>query len=119
MAYMSQDHKKQIAPVVKNILKQYGLKGSLSVRHHSTLVLTISKGSFEIEQDHASVNVHWIDTHYQNQPKIKECLTQLVAAMKGPEYFDKSDIMSDYFHCSHYVDIQFGKCNKPYIQVGV
>ena len=39
MAYVSQELKARIAPRVKEILSKHGLKGSLSVRHHSTLVL--------------------------------------------------------------------------------
>ena len=40
MAYMSQERKAEITPKVKSILKKFGIKGSLSVRHHSTLSLT-------------------------------------------------------------------------------
>ena len=39
MAYMSQERKAEIAPVVKAICKKYGIKASLAVRHHSTLCL--------------------------------------------------------------------------------
>ena len=35
MAYISQQEKKEIAPVVKGILKEYGLKGTLSIDNHS------------------------------------------------------------------------------------
>ena len=34
--------------------------------------------------------------------------------MKGPDWFDKSDAMTDYFHISHYCDINVGRWNKPY-----
>ena len=44
MAYMSQERKSEIAPKVKSILKKFGIKGSLSVRHHSTLSLTLKSG---------------------------------------------------------------------------
>ena len=43
MAYISQEDKKALAPKIKSILKQYGLKGSLSIRHHPTLVLNIAR----------------------------------------------------------------------------
>ena len=32
MAYMSQEHKKQIAEKAKKVLKKYGVKGSFAVR---------------------------------------------------------------------------------------
>ena len=47
MAYMSQERKAEIAAVVKPILKKYGIKGSLAVRNHSTLVLNIRSGSID------------------------------------------------------------------------
>jgi len=34
--------------------------------------------------------------------------------MKGPDFFDESDAMTDYFHLSHYTDINVGTWNKPY-----
>ena len=34
--------------------------------------------------------------------------------MKGPKYFNNDDAMTDYFHRSHYTDINVGKWNKPY-----
>ena len=37
MAYISQQEKKEIAPVVKGILKEYGLKGTLSIDNHGAI----------------------------------------------------------------------------------
>jgi hypothetical protein len=34
--------------------------------------------------------------------------------MKGPDFFDHSDLMTDYFHRSHYTDIRIGTWDKPY-----
>jgi hypothetical protein len=33
----------------------------------------------------------------------------------GNEWFDKSDIMTDYFHTAYYYDISIGQWDKPYI----
>jgi len=80
------------------------------------LVVTIQSGSIEFDHSHGDgytqVNVYHIDSHYEG--KAKNFLTELLAAMKGPDWFDKSDIMTDYFHVSHYCDINIGKWNKPY-----
>jgi len=45
MSYMSQEKKKQLAPAIKAVLKKYGVKGSIGVRHHSSLVVNIKEGS--------------------------------------------------------------------------
>jgi hypothetical protein len=92
------------------------MKGSISIRHHMSLVVTIQSGSIEFDHSHGDgytqVNVYHIDSHYEG--KAKAFLTELLAAMKGPDYFNNDDAMTDYFHRSHYTDINIGKWNKPY-----
>ena len=131
MAYVSQEMKAKIAPVIKALCKRYGVKGSLSVRHHSTLTLTISSGSidffesvnrlgrksnddmFREQHDHMQVNTYWCHAHFDGV--AREFLVEAVAALKGPDFFDNSDIQTDYFHCSHYIAINIGRWDKPYV----
>jgi hypothetical protein len=35
-------------------------------------------------------------------------------AVDGQEWFDDSDIMTDYFHTAFYIDLQIGTWEKPY-----
>jgi hypothetical protein len=116
MAYVSQKDKAQLAPQIKKVLNKYGMKGSISIRHHSTLVVTIQSGSIKFDHSHGDgytqVNVYHIESHYKG--KAQKFLTELLAAMKGPDWFDKSDAMTDYFHVKHYCDINIGSWNKPY-----
>jgi hypothetical protein len=116
MAYVSQKDKAQLAPQIKKVLNKYGMKGSISIRHHSTLVVTIQSGSIKFDHSHGDgytqVNVYHIESHYKG--KAQKFLTELLAAMKGPDWFDKSDAMTDYFHVKHYCDINIGRWNKPY-----
>ena len=116
MAYVSQDDKAKLAPQIKKVLSKYGMKGSISIRHHMSLVVTIQSGSIEFDHSHGDgytqVNVYHIDSHYEG--KAKAFLTELLAAMKGPDYFNNDDAMTDYFHRSHDTDINIGKWNKPY-----
>jgi hypothetical protein len=133
MAYVSQEMKAQLAPAVKALLKQYGLKGSLSVDNHSTLVLTVSSGRidfvknfnetcsklprpehlpFQPAEKSINVNTYWAHEHFSG--KAKDFIVAAIAALKGPDFFDHSDISTDYFHRSHYIDINIGRWNKPY-----
>ena len=117
MAYVSQKDKAKLAPEIKKVLSKYGMKGSISIRHHSTLVVTLQSGAIDFgEYTHGDgyiqVNVYHIERHYKG--KAQKFLTELLAAMKGPGWFDKSDSMTDYFHVKHYCDINVGKWNKPY-----
>ena len=132
MAYISQDKKAELAPGIKAVLKKYGMKGTIGVRNHSTLVVNISQGPldvignwFEIKQAnpnpgteyakpaHLQVNTHWIGENYGG--KCKEFLQELKAAMKGSTWYDRSDIQTDYFDISWYLDINIGQWDRAYV----
>ena len=121
MAYVSQEDKARLAPGIKRVLKKYKMKGSISVRHHSTLVVTVQSGEIDFTGNfthgdrYIQVNEYWIDDHYADNPVAKDFLNELLAEMKGDRYFNNDDAMTDYFHRSHYTDINIGKWNKPYI----
>jgi hypothetical protein len=141
MAYVSQEMKAKLAPAIKAICKKYSVKASIAVRHHSTLVLNVKQGEIDFIENYIKtnadkivankmspdtiayirknqsldVNTHWAHEHFSND--AKEFLTEMIEAMKGPEFFDHSDIQSDYFHRSHYIDINIGQWNKPYALV--
>ena len=111
MAYMSQEKKKSLAPAIKSVLKEYGMKGSIGVNNHSTLVVNLSQGPIDFGSTHDNVNQHWIASHYSGV--AEKFLTKLAGAMMNGN-FDHSDIQSDYFHVGWYIDINIGKWNKPY-----
>tara|TARA_S200002703_G_scaffold50838_1_gene44208 strand:+ start:2684 stop:3106 length:423 start_codon:yes stop_codon:yes gene_type:complete len=131
MAYMDQSRKKVIAAGLKPILAKYGVKGSLSVRNHSTIVLTIREGNltpFEdyiprdngkpfmladrmYERDHINVNPYHYERHFDGQ--TLEFLRETFTVLNNGNH-DRSDIMSDYFDVGWYVDVAFGKWDKPY-----
>jgi hypothetical protein len=135
MAYMSQEKKQKIAAKVKPILSKYGVKGSLSVHNRSTIVLTLKEGKldfigdlsdernsalghYQIDKDklresyNLDVNVYWYQEHYTG--KSKDFLSELIPAMKSADWYDRSDIQTDYFDTAYYVDVNVGKWNKPY-----
>lgn len=117
MAYVSQDMKQNLAPAIRAVLKKYGMKGSIAVGHHSTLVVNIKQGSIDFgEYSHGDgyiqVNEYWIHEHYQGV--ARDFLTELLSAMKGPNYFCNDDAQTDYFHRSHYTNINIGAWNRPY-----
>jgi len=133
MAYVSKEMKASIAPVIKALCKEYGVKATLAVKHHSTLVLNITSGPIDFignsnriakataerrgqvfypSTTYEQVNVYWINDNYDGV--AREFLTRAYEALKGPDFFDESDAQVDYFHRSHYQDINIGRYNKPY-----
>lgn len=136
MSYVSREMKQKLSPKIKAILAKYRVKGSLSVRNHSALVLTIKSGEinfignfnrvagnrvrpahlpFQPARDHINVNCYWYHEHFDGA--AREFLREMIDAMKGPDYFDHSDAQTDYFHCSHYIDITIGRWDRPYMFV--
>lgn len=112
MAFISQDDKKELAPEIKAVLKKYGMKGSIAIQHHSNLVVNVRSGPIDFGGDAIQVNIHHIGSNYEGE--AKDFLSELLAAMKGDKWFDKSDIMTDYFHTAYYMDINIGRWDKPY-----
>jgi hypothetical protein len=128
MAYMNKEKKAKLMPAIKSVLKKYGMKGTVSVRHYSSLVVKLPSGDIDFGsanvdnpanegkwRGHESVNVYWIDTHYTG--KAAEFLKELKAAMSEGNH-DNSDIMTDYFDVGWYVDINIGNWEKPYVWTG-
>jgi hypothetical protein len=124
MAYVSQEDKKKLAPAIKAVLKKYKMKGSIALRHHSTLVVNIKSGALDVlgalpvseygPRDYVQVNPYWISENY-DCPTVVAFLTELKDAMEGPDFFCEDDSMTDYFHRSHYTDINVGKYHTPYV----
>ncbi len=115
MAWMNQEKKKELAPKIKEICKRHGVKATLGVRNHSTLVLNIKEGTIPFDlgdRGHMRVNEYHFEKHATG--KALAFLTEIVPAMNVGNY-DNSDVQSDYFDVGFYTDINIGKWDKPYI----
>ena len=123
MAYMNQEMKATIAKNLKPVLKKFGVKGTLSVSNHSTIVLTLKSGKIDFFADYGDredarkfgidVNPYWFHEHFTG--KSKQFLTEAFNALKSANWYDESDIQTDYFNTAYYFRINVGKWNKPYI----
>jgi hypothetical protein len=135
---MNQEKKKALEPAIKAILKKHGIKGSLRVRNHSTLILTIRESSIDFIGDYNSrleernlgreewnkkmpvtdgnieVNHYTIDSAFTSRYAL--ILNELQEAMMVGNH-DNSDIMTDYFDVGWYAYITIGEWNKPYILI--
>lgn len=125
MAYMNQERKAQLAPAIKAICKKYGIKATIAVRHHSTLVVNIKQGKIDFignynatqrpgdrqAKDYIDVNPYWYHDHFTDTALA--FLSELFPAMNVGNH-DRSDIQTDYFDVGWYVDVNIGSWNKPY-----
>jgi hypothetical protein len=124
MAYVSQELKKSLSTSIKVVLKKFKMKGTIAVRHHSTLVVNISQGALDVignlkkttgkefTYQYVDVNPYSIDQNYSG--KVKQFLVELKSAMMQGNH-NNSDIQTDYFDVGWYIDINVGQWNKPYV----
>ena len=132
MAYVSQERKAQLAPSIKAICKKYGIKATIAVRHHSTLVVNIKQGKIDFIGNYNEVNAarprpehlpfqpatksidvnpYWYHEHFSGDALA--FLSELIPAMNAGNH-DRSDPQTDYFDVGWYIDVNIGRWDKPY-----
>ena len=137
-AYMGQDMKKEMAPKIKQLCHRYGVKGSLKVQHHSTIVFTIREGKInfmeeyrpqnslihrwepeEMEKEkkrgYIQVNPYWFQKHFVGESL--EFLDKVFNILNEGNH-DNSDIQSDYFNIGWYTSVNIGEWDRPYKYTG-
>ena len=111
---------------IKAICKKYGVKASLAVNNHSTLVLNIKSGKVDFVGDYGDTPETRADAekfgiqvnpyHYKNQfnGESYHFLSEVIPAMNAGNW-DKSDAQVDYFNVGWYISVNIGKWNKKYV----
>jgi hypothetical protein len=133
MAYMDQERKAAFAPKIKAICKKYGMKGTLSVRNYSMIVLNIPSGALDIigntnakalknadafgrtetmASGYLNVNNYCLSERYTG--RVLSFLTEIFAVLYEGNH-NNSDLMTDYHDVGWYVDVKVGHWDKPYI----
>jgi hypothetical protein len=137
MSYVSKDLKAARAIDIRKVLKKYDIKGTISVNNHSTLVVKLASGALDLIGDadrynksyadrtgrpyypvtggYYEANPHYSGPEYSVNPVVGQFFDELVVAMRGPTWYDNSDVQSDYFDVSHYIDIHVGTWDRPYV----
>ena len=112
MAYMNVEKKNKLAPGIKKVLAEYGMKGTLA-KDHFTLKVNLKSGPIDFGTD--SVNTYHIDNHFEGV--AKEFLLKLKDAMMVGNH-NNTDLMTDYFDVGWYIGINVGKWDKAYEVTG-
>ena len=116
MAYITKDEVKNVRELLKKQFPKF--KFSVSGGNSLSLKVAIMSGP----EDFSSVLGEWksIDVnqyHLYHYGKFEKLFTKIFKAMKSQNWFDKSDMMTDYFHTAYYMSLSIGKWDKPYVQV--
>ena len=131
MAYVSPETKARIAPVVRAIARQYGVKASIAVRNGSALVLNVRSGKIDFmnnrhsamaagsvssapptQTEYIQVNTYWYKDQFTGT--ALEFLEKVITAMNDGNH-DNSDVQSDYFDVGWYVNVNIGSWDRPYV----
>lgn len=136
MAYVTEEIINKARTALKALNKQYGVKATFSGKGSSSLKLTIAEGSIDFigsfcetivakrqmrdvdgviewaqKEMYIQVNQYYLDSSFSGL--ALEYLEKAKEIMYA-DHWDKSDVMTDYFHCSYYVSINIGRWNKGY-----
>lgn len=135
MAYMDQIKKAKIAAALKKVMPK-GWKYTLSVRDRMVIVLTIKSAPFPLidminAKNKARAEFQG-DTYYENtsgyvqlnqfyledafnEPEVLEVMINAKAALYSADYYNNSDVQTDYFDVAYYVDMKIGTYDKPFV----
>ena len=134
---MTQELKAQLSTGIKAVFAKYGLKGTIAVSNHSTLVVNIKSGLLDFCFDYfnkinerslvtqgldkinplsdipsyVAPNEYWLSDQFTGD--CLACMEELKAAMMQGNH-DNSDVMTDFFDVGWYIDINIGQYDKPY-----
>lgn len=136
MAYVTEQIITKARTALKALNKEYGVKATFSGKGDSTLYLTIAQGSIDFignfcdntkakriqhdtqqvidwvtKEQNISVNQYYLDSSFSG---IALEYLEKAKAIMLVDHWDKSDVMTDYFNCAYYVNINIGLWNKPY-----
>jgi hypothetical protein len=126
MAYMNQEKKAAIAAELKKVVPA-GWKYSLSVRHHSTIVMVVRSAPVDVlgkivwfdekPQSYATINEY----HYRRHITCDELCGQIekIIACLNLGNWNNSDSQSDYFDIGHGIELKFGSWDKPFVNSSV
>jgi hypothetical protein len=129
MAWMNQERKAKIVAAAKPVLAKYGMKATFRCTQHS-ITCTLKSGSIDFladmntqrtmmdiasvrERYNFEVNPYWYDEHYKDGT-AKDFIGEMISALKAADYYDRSDIQTDYFDTAYYYNLKVGDWNKPY-----
>ena len=121
MAFIKTEEVKAIRNQLKERFPQ--LRYSVRRQHYSSVNVTIQSGNinfknlFNNDKDYIQLNPYHLYHYNEFEPLFDEMVKIIKTApisVGGDAWFDKSDIMTDYFHTAYYFNLNIGQWDKPY-----
>mgnify|MGYP001388376792 FL=1 len=128
MAYIGADSVKAIRVALKAEFPE--IRFSVTNDNHSSVVVSIMESPYNLINEHtadeADIKSGYVNiNHYYPERYAHEALYQRIwdivkiapfnAGTEDEPWYDRSDIMTDYFDVSYYFTLRVGKWNKAYV----
>jgi hypothetical protein len=114
MAYITTEEVKEKRDLIKKAFPaKEGWKFSVTREHHSSIVISLMQypDSYNFGQSYQQINHYHLDNCGLGDDE-KEVLKK-VNEIAHIGWWDKSDIMTDYFNTAFYVNLQIAKWDRP------
>jgi hypothetical protein len=114
MAYITAEQVKEMREMIKKEFPaSKGWKWSVMREHHSAVCAALMQYPAGYSfPDYEQLNHFHLESNSRLGDKEKKVLKR-VNEILHTGHWDDSDIMTDYFSCSHYVHLHVGKWDKP------
>ena len=112
MAYITTE---QVANIRKQLKEAFPeVKFGVSRRDYLSVSVTIKAAPFRFtNEDYSQLNEYHPE-FYENREKFE----QILAIVKGQDWYDRSDSQVDYFDTAYYFSINQGAWDKPFVYTG-
>ena len=113
---------KEIGKEIKKLQEIKGVKLSV-ICDYNHISVSVMQAPFEMYIDNSEKQSNSVNHYYymQNENLTQEAklLFQMVSEIVNKYHWDKSDAMTDYFHCAFYYSYSIGKWDKQFIKVSI
>jgi hypothetical protein len=114
MAYIDAATTKKIRVALKEKFPK--VKFRVSKSGHLSLNVSVDASPYFEDGDIKDVNPYWVDKNYEGEQR--DFLQGVLSTIKtAGEWYDKSDIMTDYFDTAFYYHINIGGYGRPHKKV--
>lgn len=117
MPYISSETVKAIRTEIKETFKD--MKFSVTTEHHSTIVVALMEGKFDVEKDYVQLNHYHLDSKQMGySEEVVEMGKQVLAIINKHQEQKELTYDSDYGSVpTFYINIHIGKWDRPYKKV--
>lgn len=113
MAYITKETVKDIRNALKKEFPQ--TKFSVRLFHNMKVSVSIMTSPYFDDDINMNINHNWLDRYPEDAKVFLKRVDEIIRTTG--DYYNNTDIMTDYFDVAFYYDIEVGKWDKPHSKV--